>query len=81
MRGWQMGRKMESVGRKAKLSWMTAQEFAKARESLGISQIDLAAVLDVTKTTISNYERGAIPIPKVIRMLVDAAVAKKIRLK
>ncbi len=72
---------MLTVGKKAKQSWMKGEDFAAIRESLGYTQVEFARLLDVTSTSISGYEVGRVPIPKVVMVLVKAAKAGKIVLK
>lgn len=72
---------MSNVGRKAKQSWMKPEDFAKIREALGLTQAELAAKLDITSTTVSGYELGRVPVPKVLMLLLKAAKAEKITLR
>lgn len=45
-----------------------------AREVLGLTQADLARILDVNVRTPSRWETGATPIPTVVSKLIVAAL-------
>ena len=49
---------------------LTPAEFAAARHSLGLSQPQLAAALDIHPMTVSKYERGALEVPRVVELAV-----------
>lgn len=47
---------------------MNANEFKEFRKSNNLTQINLAEILDLTKTTIQNYESGESKIPKTVEL-------------
>jgi len=49
-----------------------AKKFKRKRMSLGLSQTELAELLDVKPNTISRYETGALPISKVVELALEA---------
>jgi transcriptional regulator with XRE-family HTH domain len=52
---------------------MTADEFRAVRQRLGLTQVLLAELLDITASSISNYEgaHGPYPIPRVIEFAME----------
>ena len=56
---------------------MTGKEFAEARKSLGLSQPKMAEELEVTKDTVSRWERGKWPVPKTVAAYVKNMVLNK----
>jgi len=51
---------------------MTPTEFKQARQSLGLSQIQMADVLDYRQAHISDIERGKTPITRSTEIAVKA---------
>jgi transcriptional regulator with XRE-family HTH domain len=47
---------------------MTRAQFKAARERLGLTQAELADILGKAMSTISRYETGDIPIPKLAEL-------------
>jgi DNA-binding XRE family transcriptional regulator len=57
--------------------FMEAKDFKRKRGGLGLSQAELAEILDVKPNTISRYETGLLKIPKAIELAMET-VARKI---
>jgi DNA-binding transcriptional regulator YiaG len=59
---------------------MTRQEFKKLRESVGYSQVQLAKEFGVYVRSISRWETGEFPVPKMaelaLRYIVDQVKRK-----
>ncbi|HEV2860966.1 MAG TPA: helix-turn-helix domain-containing protein [Pyrinomonadaceae bacterium] len=51
---------------------MEPNELKRRRKALGLSQEQLAVLLDVDEMTVSRWERGVHPIPKYIELAVEA---------
>ncbi len=49
---------------------MTKHELQQHRKRLKLSQSELATLLDLTPVTISRYERGVLPVPKTVALVV-----------
>ncbi len=47
---------------------MTGKQFKKLRESSGLSQTQLAKEIDMYVRTISRWETGELPVPKVAEL-------------
>ena len=47
-------------------SWSISDRLRKAREHAGLEQGELAAAIDVSRTTISNYERGHVSPRRIV---------------
>ncbi|MCZ6906516.1 MAG: helix-turn-helix domain-containing protein [Deltaproteobacteria bacterium] len=47
---------------------MTGKQFKKLRESTGLSQTQLAREIDMYVRTISRWETGELPVPKVAKL-------------
>lgn len=60
---------------------MTADEMRALRKRLGMTQMQLAEVLDVSTATIQNYEGGRRsqirPIPHVVELACEALLARQ----
>ncbi len=60
---------------------MTGKQFKKLRESIGYTQAKLAKELDLYIRTVSRWETGELPVPKVaelsLRFIADRARKKK----
>lgn len=54
---------------------MTARQLVTARERLGLSQAALAKALDVDVGTVSRWERGLRPIPRVVDLALRYLLA------
>ena len=50
---------------------VNGKELRRKRMSLGLNQIQLAARLEINQNTISRYETGALPIPKLVELAVE----------
>ena len=48
----------------APVAQMTRNQWRRIRETLGLSQEELAKELGVDRTSITRYENGAAPIPE-----------------
>jgi transcriptional regulator with XRE-family HTH domain len=55
---------------------MTKHEFKKVRKSIGYSQAKLAQEMDLFVRTISRYETGELPIPRVAELALHYIVSK-----
>lgn len=55
---------------------MTDREFRKLRKSAGYSQAKLGRELDVAVRTVTRWERGETPIPKMAELSLKYIVAK-----
>jgi DNA-binding transcriptional regulator YiaG len=51
---------------------MTAKGFKKMREAKGYSQSQLARELEVNVMTVSRWERGAVPVPRMAELALAA---------
>jgi transcriptional regulator with XRE-family HTH domain len=49
-----------------------AKEFKRKRIRLGLTQTELAEMLDIKPNTISRYETGTLPISKVVELALEA---------
>ncbi len=60
---------------------MTPREFAKLRKSIGYSQSQLAREMDLYVRSISRWETGEIPLPKLaeLALLYLAGQRKKLQ--
>ncbi len=58
---------------------MTKRQFRKLRNSIGLSQTKLAQEMGVTLRTVSRWETGEFPIPKIAELALKTVVmeAKK----
>jgi len=55
---------------------MEAKEFKRKRIRLGLTQTELAEILDVKPNTVSRYETGTLTISKVVELALDAVERK-----
>lgn len=59
---------------------MTADDMRALRKRLGMTQPQLAEALDVSASTIANYEGGRkdrlLPIPRVVELACEALLAR-----
>jgi transcriptional regulator with XRE-family HTH domain len=51
---------------------MEAKEFRRRRIRLGVTQTELAEMLDVQPNTVSRYETGTLAISKVVELALEA---------
>ena len=51
---------------------MEPKDFRRKRMSLGLTQVELAEMLDIKSNTISRYETGLLVIPKAIELALEA---------
>jgi len=50
---------------------MTADEFRKLRRSLGLTQAELAAILQVTTNTVARWEQGVHAVSPLARLALS----------
>jgi len=55
---------------------MTGKELKIARVTLDMSQIQLADAIGITQNTISRYETGTLPIPRLVEIAVTCLVER-----
>ena len=55
---------------------MTPGAFKKSRESIGYSQPELCKEMGISTRTITRWETGEVPIPKVAEMALELVVLK-----
>ena len=55
---------------------MTAKGFKKMREAKGYSQSQLARELEVNVMTVSRWERGVVPVPRMAELALAALKPK-----
>ena len=53
-------------------SVMSAKDFKKKREAKRYTQAELASALDVDVMTVSRWERGAVPVPRMAELALSA---------
>ena len=58
------------------ISVMTPERFKKLRESIRYSKSGLARDMDIAVRTITRWENGHIPIPKMAEMALELIVLK-----
>ncbi|HEX8248984.1 MAG TPA: helix-turn-helix domain-containing protein [Pyrinomonadaceae bacterium] len=51
---------------------MEAKEFKRKRISLGLTQTELAEMLDVKPNTISRYETGLLSVSRTVELALEA---------
>ena len=51
---------------------MRNEAFSAARKRLGMKQVEIAQVLDLSPTTIGHYEHGRRPVPRYIKLAMMA---------
>jgi len=56
---------------------MTSEELKRRRVALGLSQVELAALLHVDSMTVSRWERGQHRIPEAVALAVHHLKAKR----
>lgn len=49
-------------------SAMTAKAFKQMREAKGYTQVELAREFDVKPLTVSRWERGEVPVPRLAKL-------------
>jgi transcriptional regulator with XRE-family HTH domain len=60
---------------------MTADELRALRKRLGMTQAQLAAALEISTSSISNYEGArypALPIPRLVELACQTLINKEI---
>ncbi len=68
---------MTSLDKMSKMfSVMTPEKFKKLRESIRYSKSRLARDMDIAVRTITRWETGVTPIPKVAEMAIELTVIK-----
>lgn len=60
---------------------MTGDELRSLRGVLGLTQVELAAELDITRFSIIEYERGYTPVPGPVAVAVRLMAEKRRRKK
>ncbi len=55
---------------------MTKRQFKILRQSIGFSQTKLAQEMGVTLRTISRWERGGFPIPRIAELALPTVIAE-----
>lgn len=55
---------------------MSGIEFKQLRKLTGLSQVKLAVILDYDPSTVSKWECGVIPVPKIAVLATQAVLAK-----
>jgi transcriptional regulator with XRE-family HTH domain len=56
---------------------LTRAEFRKLRLSLGMTQTDLASFFGMSRNTITRWEAGLIPFPKIAAWAIKGLVAER----
>ena len=56
--------------------WMTGKQFKELRESIGYTQARLAKEIDVTIRSLTRWETGKTPIPKIAEIALKHLVCK-----
>jgi DNA-binding transcriptional regulator YiaG len=54
------------------VGFMTARDFKRMRKRRGYSQSQLAHELDVHVLTVSKWERGVVPIPRMAELALSS---------
>ena len=54
---------------------MTGPDLREARQSLGLTQQELADRLGVSRASVNRWETGAWPVPQMVTMAVSVLVA------
>ena len=57
---------------------MTPDQFKTKRAALGLTQIELAGALGLTRRQIIRYETGEQPISKTVSILIEILTTRKI---
>ena len=55
---------------------MTKKQFKKLRKSIHLSQTKLAQEMGVTLRTVSRWERGNFPIPRIAELALKTVVSE-----
>jgi len=50
---------------------MTGQELRERRQKAGLTQVQLGALLDMPGNTVARYERGEMPIRRVVALALE----------
>lgn len=58
---------------------MTKDEFKQRRERIGMTQAQLAEILEMSVSTISKYEIGINEVPKYFEFVFEALEARQIK--
>lgn len=58
---------------------MEGLELRTARKVIGMTQAQFAFDTGYSRTTVSNWERGLYPVPKVIALLVEILLLIKLK--
>lgn len=66
------GRHLQGVMRERALGNMSGEELRAIRKALRMKQVEFARALGVHPITVSDYERGKKPIPKLVETAAKA---------
>ena len=58
---------------------MTPEQFKKIREKLGLTQAELASILEVKTNTVYRWEAGILPISRIVELAVRSLKPTKKR--
>jgi len=58
---------------------MTPTEFKSIRLKLGLTQAQLASILDVPVNTVARRERGELELPRVWQLAMEALQKRRVR--
>lgn len=50
---------------------MEGEKLKKKRIALGLTQAQLAEILDVKPNTVARWERGLLPVPKTVELAME----------
>jgi DNA-binding transcriptional regulator YiaG len=59
---------------------MQGKEFRKLRKGAGLTQRRLAITLNITETTISNWESGRIQVPRMAEIAINAIIKGEVKI-
>ncbi len=57
---------------------MTGNELRAARMRMLLTQSDLAALLDVSRPTVSYYETGHARVPRTVELAIEALLRRQV---
>jgi DNA-binding transcriptional regulator YiaG len=56
---------------------MTTDELRSARKQLGLTQAEFAVALGMDRATVSNWERGAKPVPSWMGTAIEGLLCRR----